>query len=299
MTLAHDVAAVRWYLTQPAIRKRLDNCATCTPDIAARVAVRLQRADAKRLPRQAQPRVYESRYRKQLAARTADVHAITMRAIERELKKVGPGIDERATRADNAAEDIRRLLRVITSVERAVAKGSPVDEAAVLKLGEQLASFTSKAVDRQIASVIGIDVTRNAATALDLVESWAASNVELITSIDARYFDDLRDVVTDTVRSGKSTQSLSDAIVERYGVTQSRADVIARDQVGTLNGQITQARQTALGIEEYTWSTSNDQRVRPAHRDLNGTVRRWDKPHPTEGHPGTAVLCRCASIAKL
>ncbi len=301
MSLVREVEAVRWYLTQSSVRGRLDACMTCEVrrDVAGTVAVRATRRDAKRLPKQARPAALEARYRRDLRKRVDDIHELTTKRMAAELRKVGPGIDERARR-DNAAEDIRKLLRVITSVERAVAKSSPVDEAAVTKLGEQLALFTTRAVDRQLSTVIAIDVTANLATTAELIEAWTAANVELITSIDARYFDELRDAVTSTVREGQSTKSLTDAIAERYGVSQSRAELIAVDQVGTLNGQITQARQVALGIEEFTWSTSRDGRVRPEHEALEGEVFRWDEGgHPVEGIPGQSIRCRCGAIARL
>jgi SPP1 gp7 family putative phage head morphogenesis protein len=67
--------------------------------------------------------------------------------------------------------------------------------------------------------------------------------------------------------------------------------------VAKLNGRITQHRQESLGVERYEWSSSGDERVRKAHRKLDGQVRRWDDPHPTEGHPGSAIACRCVAIA--
>jgi SPP1 gp7 family putative phage head morphogenesis protein len=98
------------------------------------------------------------------------------------------------------------------------------------------------------------------------------------------------------VQKGQSTRTLTAKLEERFRVSQSRAKLIATDQVGTLNAKITQERQTSLGIEEYTWSSSDDERVRPLHQQLDDTVRRWDDPHPTEGHPGEPIGCRCSAI---
>lgn len=199
-------------------------------------------------------------------------------------------------RQDNAARDARRLIKVVDRVQAAVEKSSPVQLPLLLTLADQVRSFTTRSVTKQVLSVVGIDVLPQLGQASALLGKWAEDNAALITSIDARYFDEIRDAVVATVGEGHSTASLSRAISDRYGVARSRADLIATDQIGTLNAQITQERQTALGIEEYIWSDSDDSRVRPLHAQLDGTVRRWDTPHPTEGHPGMPIRCRCSAL---
>ncbi len=45
-------------------------------------------------------------------------------------------------------------------------------------------------------------------------------------------------------------------------ISNSRAKLLARDQVGKLNGRLTQRRQQDIGVEMYIWSTSRDERMR-------------------------------------
>mgnify|MGYP000210898992 CR=1 FL=1 len=71
-----------------------------------------------------------------------------------------------------------------------------------------------------------------------------------------------------------------------------------------LNGQITEERQTQAGIEEYVWSTSNDEKVRETHEELDGTTQRWDDPPVSEkngdrNHPGGSYQCRCVAVPVL
>jgi len=81
-----------------------------------------------------------------------------------------------------------------------------------------------------------------------------------------------------------------------------RAATIARDQIGKLNGEMNQLRQTNLGVRRYRWSTSQDERVRDGHRKLNGTIQLWAKPPVVDertgerGHPGQPIQCRCSAI---
>ena len=84
-----------------------------------------------------------------------------------------------------------------------------------------------------------------------------------------------------------------------FGTTKRRAALIARDQVTSLNAELTRIRQQQVGIEQYTWSTVKDERVRKSHRALEGTTQRWDKPPIVDGepaHPGQPINCRCQAI---
>lgn len=330
LTLRREVEATGWYMGHRAVRVDGQPCAVCTPGSGVLLR-QLHHADVakpRRLRKQAQPRALEGRYRAQLKRRMRKIHRLLLEEMQKEVKPRRPEINARALeqarsdaaeltvlsgtagepeedalvllclglhRLDGQQSDTNALMRVIDLVERAV-RAIPVGIAAVGSLAADVLRFTSRSVTRQLLTIAGIDVTETAGQTAELLEEWAQNNVELITSLDDRYFDDIRTAVLETVGQGHSTRALSKAISERYGVTRSRADLIATDQVGTLNGQITQHRQTTLGVEKYTWSDSNDSRVRPKHRELDGTVRKWSEPHPTEGHPGTAIRCRCSAI---
>lgn len=300
--------AWNWYLAQPALRERPTH--VCTPlgnptllrEMHATPAPRGKRRDArrKRLPVQRQPNALERRYRAQLIRRVRATNKLLNAAMREAFRRL-PGINERA-RKDSPASDAAALIRVVNQVERAVAAGSPASPTDLLALGGQIEGFTTRAVNSQIVgSVVPIDPATTLGVTGDLLDAWASDNVALIQSLDAVYFDQVRDAARETVQQGRSTAALSKLIKTRFNVAKSRADLIATDQVGTLNAKVTQNRQTSLGIEEYIWSNSGDNKVRTKHKDtptgLGETVRRWDTPHPTEGHPGEPPRCRCSAIA--
>ena len=97
-----------------------------------------------------------------------------------------------------------------------------------------------------------------------------------------------------------------------YGVSQSRATVIARDQTSKINTALTQARNEEVGISEYIWRTAGDirvvgtpgglypkgNRIHGNHYKRNGQTFRWDSP-PEDGHPGFAINCRCVAESKI
>lgn len=130
------------------------------------------------------------------------------------------------------------------------------------------------------------------------VERFVRENVDLITGLQDRWYDDVAKVVLQSQRENWPREQLEKAIAREAGVSRSRAKFIGRDQVAKLNGRIVQARQEGVGVRSYRWSTSRDERVRPSHRALEGQVFRWDQP-PGIGHPGHDFGCRCVAIPEL
>lgn len=135
-----------------------------------------------------------------------------------------------------------------------------------------------------------------------LIDRWRVENVDKIESLVGHELDIIEGLLRDG--EGRRVESLRADIEERFEVTKSKADLLARDQVLKLNAQITQERQVAAGVEEYVWTTSNDERVRPMHDELEGKRFRWDDPPVTNAagdrnHPGMDYGCRCTPFAVL
>ncbi len=88
----------------------------------------------------------------------------------------------------------------------------------------------------------------------------------------------------------------------------------ARNTVSTALGQINRSRQESAGIELYIWQTSDDERVRPTHENLDDRVFSWDPAGATVNGvkyepardpqfrggaatiPGEPWNCRCVAI---
>lgn len=128
---------------------------------------------------------------------------------------------------------------------------------------------------------------------------WVNDNMALIKSIrdDAlrRIQSEMREAITTTLEKGVRDKFLANRIRDLTGVTEKRALLIARDQIGKLNSKVTEYRQRGTGIKQYKWSTSHDSRVRPAHAEREGQIYDWDKP-PGDGHPGQPIRCRCIAL---
>ncbi len=117
-------------------------------------------------------------------------------------------------------------------------------------------------------------------------------NVRLIQSLPEQMLGQVEGIVQRGILAGKRHEELATQIAERFGVADTRARLIARDQTLKFHGSLTRLRQMDAGVTEYTWSTSRDERVRPSHRARDGKRYKWtDSPKP-----GEEVNCRCAAI---
>jgi SPP1 gp7 family putative phage head morphogenesis protein len=116
------------------------------------------------------------------------------------------------------------------------------------------------------------------------------------------------------VTSGWSVKTLAERIhALDTKMTTGKANFIARDQIGKLNGHITQRRMESVGLTMYIWETSGDERVRPSHEMMDGGLCRWDDstvysddggktwiPRPSGSvllHPGIDIMCRCTATS--
>ncbi len=137
---------------------------------------------------------------------------------------------------------------------------------------------------------LGVDVITGDAALQTSMRVWEAENIALIKSIPEQAVSRLQGQVTEAVRRGQTVADLRKLIVEEFGVTDRRAQLIARDQIGKLNGQLTQTRQQDIGIDEYKWRGILDARERPEHVAREGQTYAWGKP-PSDGHPGQPIRC--------
>lgn len=129
----------------------------------------------------------------------------------------------------------------------------------------------------------------------DILVATTRENVNLIKSIPAEYFSKIETIVFTNTTQGSTAGSMIKQIQKLNKSTVKRAKLIARDQSSKLNSALNQQRQQNLGIEEYVWRTSGDERVRADHKSKNGKTFRWDNPPKDTGHPGADIQCRCVA----
>lgn len=127
----------------------------------------------------------------------------------------------------------------------------------------------------------------------------AKRNAKLIKGLSDEIVKRTELAVLDNLISGNSRETLHKTLVDQLGFGESRAKLIAQDQMAKLNSELNEIRHKQAGITEYAWTTSRDERVRPRHRALEGKVYRYGEPTGAEGGlaPGRPIRCRCIAKA--
>lgn len=166
------------------------------------------------------------------------------------------------------------------------------------------AKHANNAFKHNLAAAVGHTVNLPFSAQLERqISAVVASNVGLIRSISAVYAEQVADVVMDSVKSGRDLKSLADSLEERFGVSRSRAELIAIDQNNKATAAIDKQRKLDLGITRSKWiHTGAGKDPRPDHMAANGTEYDTEQGCLISGkyvQPGEEVRCHCVSAGVL
>lgn len=188
-------------------------------------------------------------------------------------------------------------VRAIAIAESAFTSNNPPNVATLTGFADGVDTHSAKKTENMIERA-GVAALPTFERPIDraLFSVFVGEQVKLIASLDSRYFDDVRKEIVKTFETGGSLRDLSAALEERYSVSRERAKLIAENEIGTLNAKLNAIRQGRAGVKRFKWSTSDDERVRPEHAEIDGQVFEWATGHPTEGRPGEPIRCRCVAI---
>ena len=176
----------------------------------------------------------------------------------------------------------------------------------LIPLFEKQAARVSSFATHALADSIGIKYSAflggNSGILAPRITDFVGENIDLIRTLSKSYVARVGDTLFDM--QGARVEDISKALQYDLDVTKSHADLIAVDQTLKLNSQMTEARQTQVGITTYAWMTAHDERVRPDHQALDGTYHDWaDEPPVVDTrtgrreHPGRDFRCRCQAVA--
>jgi len=133
------------------------------------------------------------------------------------------------------------------------------------------------------------------------VRQLIVQNARLISSLPLEIAEKVAQQVAESQQAGERAENFSSTLTAH--LTRSRARLIARTETSKASTALTQARSEELGLQWWVWQTSQDQRVRLAHRKMQGVLCSWnDLPAPEQlvgeksaGHyaAGNIYNCRC------
>lgn len=222
--------------------------------------------------------------------------------------------ERRERRAGLDRVDAGQSKRVRDLVEQARRRmQASIGQREIEALAQRFAAATSThqrmQFNKQTRAVIGVDLFTGDRFMPALVEGFTAENVALIDGMFPKLAADVEATTLRALQRGVLAPDLAEDLEARFGYAEDRAKLIARDQIGKLNGQINASRQQELGVTRFRWRTMKDERVtgapdgkypkaEPSHYDLEGKVFSYDDPPPAgrddePALPGEPINCRC------
>lgn len=180
---------------------------------------------------------------------------------------------------------------------------------------DNISSFNRTQANNFYRQILGVDFFTVEIWERTVLQAWNSANVELIQNVSSSFFSSLNTIVSNGVLTGRPTEEIIRELRsrERY-LSGARARLIARDQVGSLTGLLTERRNRDAGLTLYEWLTSADERVRPSHVAIGGKICKWSNSgvYSEDGvhfqsrtsamihkQPGEDIQCRCTSIPYL
>lgn len=203
--------------------------------------------------------------------------------------------------ADGFAADWDKAMKALREHQRKVFEQGDGRElyALVSGIGDATAQFNFKQWSKYLSAIAGQPYfPAESSWVAESVETWSDLNFELIRSLTDDYIKKVNTTVVSAVNEGTTYADLTKKIQSvNKNMSKARARLLARDQIGKLNGQLAGRRQTDAGVEEYTWKGAMDERERDSHRALQGKICEWKDA--TKVKVGKAWQDRSSGMVKL
>lgn len=135
-----------------------------------------------------------------------------------------------------------------------------------------------------------------------IAAEWGTNLNKYIKDWSAKNILSLREDIQQHTLDGRRAESYAKIIQQNYGVSQRKAEFLARQETSNLMAKFRESRYGEIGVRKYRWSTSHDERVRSDHKHLNGKVFSFDSPPVSNlktgarNNPGEDFGCRCVAI---
>lgn len=100
----------------------------------------------------------------------------------------------------------------------------------------------------------------------------------------------------DCVARGASKDELVKTLTERFDVSFSEADRLARTELTYLQNQATVEGYKKAGVEEYQYLATDDSRTSKICRSIDGEIFKIDEMVVGVNFPPLHANCRCSTI---
>lgn len=211
---------------------------------------------------------------------------------------------------------LRKIARHVGEVVRAFPPGDPRSLPEIRRIlygyAELLKPWAKATANAMLADVMKRDEaawaqqTKGMSQALRLELAKAPTGITfhrlqqeqitLITSLPIEASQRVHALTEEGLSTAARFPEIQKEIMRTGEVTESRATLIARTEVGRASTNFSQARAEYVGSEGYIWRTAHDGDVRPSHKKMEGKFVKWDDAPTLDnmtGHAGCLPNCRC------
>lgn len=137
-----------------------------------------------------------------------------------------------------------------------------------------------------------------------VVRRYIAQNAQYIQSVPETIAREMTPYIMEQSFAGLRHTNIAKNLQAKFGhISDVKANLIARTETAKTATALTQSRSEYMGIEWYRWRTSEDARVRDAHRIMDKVLVGWNDPPSPEQldhmkdvghyHAGCIWNCRC------
>ena len=247
-----------------------------------------------------QPKAIEISYQGFLARAQRSVNARIRLGLAplNSILDLGARSDAVVERADDLNDD---LLAAFNALKQTITQLTTATDGqlviGITRHGDETLAFNDDKYNSVVMNLLGIG-NASATVEASILRGWVIENVQLVGNMNAEQFGKLETLFLRALRDGTRSRQLQADVESILNTSVNRARLIARDQIGKLNGQLDRQKQTEAGVESYVWRGALDGRERPEHVAREGEVFRWDRP-PPDGTPGQPIQCRCSAEPNL
>lgn len=200
---------------------------------------------------------------------------------------------ESSIRVDAPADEIRAAFaRLRERLGRRAGRLEARVSAAIEGVASSTADFNRAQLNRSFEATVGVGLPAFEPGIGDALRSFVAENVGRIEDLAESTLSRVEGAVFQGFRRGRRVEEIAGTLQSSLRISRDRARLIARDQISSLNSELTRIRQTTMGVESYRWRTVGDDLVRDSHQEFEGQIFTWAEGSP-EGHPGEPINCRC------